>query len=101
MSPNAEESLCLQVGFECSIVLAGDPKQLGPTVRDPVAAKMGLGVSIQERLLSLPLYRWGYDCVMTRLVKNYRSNEALLTVPSSLFYSGKLQSMAPKDVADS
>ena len=81
-------------------MLAGDPKQLGPTIREPTAARAGLGMSIQERLLKLPLYKSGNINVMTRLVANYRSNEALLTVPSKLFYEGSLQSLAPKEVAD-
>lgn len=88
------------MGIKCSIVLAGDTKQLGPTIRDPVAARAGLSMSIQERLLKLPLYQSGYHSVVTRLVANYRSNQALLTVPSSLFYAGKLRCLAPKEVSD-
>ena len=89
----------LSVGSQCSLVLVGDTKQLSPVIRDPAAAAMGLGLSIQERLLQLPLYAGGMYCTSTRLVSNYRSNEALLTVPSSLFYSGKLEAMAPPAVA--
>lgn len=90
----------MSVGSETSLVLAGDTKQLSPVIRDQAAAAMGLGLSIQERLLKLPLYVDGVYCTNTRLVNNYRSNEALLTVPSSLFYDGNLEAMAPEDVAN-
>lgn len=90
----------LKLSDECSIVLAGDTKQLSSSIRSPVAASMGLGLSIQERLLQLPLYRYGDYCTITRLVNNYRSNEALLVVPSNLFYGGLLQADAPEEVAN-
>jgi hypothetical protein len=38
-------------GSETAVVLAGDPCQLGPTVRCPLAARQGLGISLQERLM--------------------------------------------------
>ena len=34
------------------IVLCGDPRQLGPPIRSPIALARGLGVSLQERLLA-------------------------------------------------
>jgi len=98
--PQSRDLLCFQVPHHCSIILAGDPKQLGATIRDPVAARMGLGLSLQERLLKLPLYTCGKFDVMTNLVNNYRSNDALLTVPSSLFYGGSLEALAPDEVAN-
>ena len=33
------------------LILAGDPKQLGPVLRSPVALKCGLQVSLLERLM--------------------------------------------------
>lgn len=35
-------------------VLSGDPKQLGPIVRSPLASTLGLGRSLQEHLMTLP-----------------------------------------------
>lgn len=29
--------------FSCQVVMAGDPKQLGPILQSPIAAKFGLG----------------------------------------------------------
>jgi len=89
----------LNVSSACSIILSGDPQQLGPTIRDHVAARMGLGLSLQERLMALPLYESGKYCITTRLVGNYRSHKALLQVPSNLFYKGSLQCRVSDKVA--
>jgi len=89
----------LAVGDDCSIVLVGDPKQLSPTVRDPVAARAGLSLSLQERLMGLPLYSDNEHCVMTTLLANYRSHNALLKVPSELFYNGSLKCLASPEIS--
>uniref|UniRef100_A0A8D3DHK6 RNA helicase n=1 Tax=Scophthalmus maximus TaxID=52904 RepID=A0A8D3DHK6_SCOMX len=87
------------------IVLAGDPRQLGPIVKSKLAAAFGLGVSLLERLMSNPLYSrhdWGYNPkLVTKLIYNYRSHEALLVLPSKLFYQGELCCKAPRAIADS
>ncbi|KAA0718491.1 RNA helicase [Triplophysa tibetana] len=87
------------------IVLAGDPKQLGPVIKSKVASAFGLGVSFLERLMGLPLYSCGergYNPkLVTKLVYNYRSHEALLELPSRLFYAGELCVRAPRCVVDS
>ena len=91
-----------KVGKDCSIVLAGDPKQLGPTVRNRCASRNGLSLSLQERLMGLSLYQMDSDyCVMTKLLDNYRSHNALLQVPSELFYSGSLRCRASTEVTAS
>ncbi len=86
-----------------SLVLSGDPYQLPPVVKCPLAAKYCLDVSLLERLMrKQPVYRRDpatgtYNpAVMTKLVKNYRSREALLETPSRLFYDGELQACADK-----
>lgn len=87
------------------IVLAGDPYQLGPIVKSKLAVAFGLGVSMMERLMASPLYSrhdWGYNPkLVTKLTYNYRSHEALLTLPSKLFYKGELCVKAPRAVVDS
>ncbi len=87
------------------LVLAGDPKQLGPVVRS-AARDLGLGVSLLERLMALAPYARdparfpavgdrGYDSrVLTKLVRNYRSHPALLELPNRLFYDGDLVACA-------
>ncbi|XP_070828887.1 RNA helicase Mov10l1 [Chaetodon trifascialis] len=87
------------------IVLAGDPCQLGPVVKSKLAAAFGLGVSLLERLMANPLYSrqdQGYNPkLVTKLVYNYRSHEALLTLPSKLFYQGELCFKAARATVDS
>uniref|UniRef100_A0A665X860 RNA helicase n=1 Tax=Echeneis naucrates TaxID=173247 RepID=A0A665X860_ECHNA len=87
------------------IVLAGDPCQLGPIVKSKLAANFGLGVSLLERLMASPLYcrhDWGYNPkLVTKLIYNYRSHEALLTLPSKLFYQEELCFKAHRAIVDS
>ncbi|NWR09369.1 SDE3 helicase, partial [Paradoxornis webbianus] len=78
------------------LVLAGDPKQLGPVLTSPLAIQHGLGTSLLERLmLHNPLYKkssGGYDPqFITKLLWNYRSHEAILRVPNELFYDNELK----------
>ncbi|CAH0563349.1 unnamed protein product [Brassicogethes aeneus] len=77
------------------LVLAGDPRQLGPRVHSKTALKYGFGVSLLERLIdSCEVYRPKdnvYDeKYVTFLEMNYRSHPAILHVPNELFYHGKL-----------
>nr|XP_040019755.1 RNA helicase Mov10l1 [Gasterosteus aculeatus aculeatus] len=82
------------------IVLAGDPCQLGPIIKSKLAAAYGLGVSMLERLMANPLFArhdWGYNpMLVTKLIYNYRSHKALITLPSKLFYKDELCFKAPK-----
>lgn len=80
------------------LVLSGDPEQLGPIVMSKDAAAKGLGVSLLERLVRLPVYGPG-SAFIQRLVRNYRSHPALLTVPSDLFYNSSLVACANKAVS--
>lgn len=59
------------------LVLAGDPRQLGPVLRSPLAQKHGLGYSMLERLLTYnSLYKKGPNGYnpqfITKLLRNYR-----------------------------
>lgn len=87
------------------LVMAGDPHQLGPRLASNQAA---LRLSLFERLLNRPVYREyptaqrGYRKISTvpsmpliqpafaKLVRNYRSHPAILTVPNALFYNDTL-----------
>lgn len=42
--------------FHIQIVLAGDPKQLGPVIKSKIALMFGLNVSFLERLTSREIY---------------------------------------------
>lgn len=88
------------------VVLAGDPKQLGPIVRSPFAVKYGMGVSLLERLMKdCPLYQKNDGVFdnryVTKLLHNYRSHPAILKVPNELFYDGELQACADQMLRES
>ncbi|XP_069543648.1 putative helicase mov-10-B.2 [Brachyistius frenatus] len=84
------------------VVLAGDPKQLGPIVRSPFAIKYGMGVSLLERLMKdcSPYQKKDgvyNNCFVTKLRRNYRSHPDILKIPNELFYDGELQVCANED----
>ncbi|XP_044207553.1 putative helicase mov-10-B.1 isoform X1 [Thunnus albacares] len=85
--------LCAESG---QVVLAGDPKQLGPILRSPFALKYGMGVSLLERMMNdFTLYQKEEGVFnkrfVTKLLRNYRSHPAILKIPNELFYDGELQ----------
>ena len=93
------------LGTGGQLVMAGDPLQLGPSVRSPPALEHGLATSLLERLMASPLYSrgpQGYDtrCI-TKLVNNFRSHPALLQLPSRLFYGGELKPCGERAVVNS
>ncbi|KAL5770739.1 hypothetical protein ACOSP7_014893 [Xanthoceras sorbifolium] len=75
---------------ETVVVLAGDPKQLGPVVYSRDAEALGLGRTYLERLFESEFYRDEDERFVTKLVRNYRSHPAILDLPSKLFYKGEL-----------
>ncbi|XVF57304.1 hypothetical protein PTKIN_Ptkin06aG0194600 [Pterospermum kingtungense] len=75
---------------ETVVVLAGDPKQLGPVIFSKDAHALGLGKSYLERLFECESYYNEDDNFVTKLVRNYRCHPAILDLPSRLFYKGEL-----------
>ncbi|KAE8684160.1 putative RNA helicase SDE3 [Hibiscus syriacus] len=75
---------------ETVVVLAGDPKQLGPVVFSKDAESLGLGKSYLERLFECEAYCNEDSNFVTKLVRNYRCHPAILDLPSRLFYKGEL-----------
>ena len=67
------------------LVLAGDHKQLPPTVISPQAAAQGFSISLPERLLN----QRGAD-ISRRLTVQYRMNRAIMQFPSDELYEGGL-----------
>lgn len=72
------------------VVLAGDPKQLGPVIYSNIGESYGSGKSYLERLFECQFYNDGNRSYMTKLVRNYRSHAKILHLPSTLFYGGDL-----------
>ncbi|BGP41754.1 Helicase MOV-10 [Rhodotorula kratochvilovae] len=85
-------------GPDTRVVLAGDPKQLGPVVQSPFAERYGLGTSLLERFMSLPIYADGNDSMRgvsyIKLLRNYRSHRAILSFPNGEFYRNELVAVA-------
>lgn len=83
------------------VILAGDPKQLGPVVMSILAKKNGLGQSMLSRFINYPSYQRdpnifpefnGYNPkVITHLINNYRSLPEIVNLFSNLFYKSLLK----------
>ncbi|XP_044212591.1 DNA-binding protein SMUBP-2 [Thunnus albacares] len=66
-------------------ILAGDYKQLPPTIKSQTAASKGLSLSLMERLIQM----YG-DSVVRMLTVQYRMNSAIMEWASKEMYQGKL-----------
>jgi ATP-dependent RNA/DNA helicase IGHMBP2 len=69
-----------------SVVLAGDHRQLPPTIRSREAAEGGLGVTLFERLHA----RHG-EAIARMLTVQYRMHERIMEWPSRELYGGRLE----------
>ena len=67
-------------------IMAGDHKQLPPTILNEEAARRGLNKSLFERLLQLYGNR-----IRVMLEVQYRMNEEIMAFPNKEFYEGKLR----------
>ncbi|KAL7306878.1 hypothetical protein TKK_0001038 [Trichogramma kaykai] len=81
---------------KCQIVLSGDPRQLGPSIRSKYAQPI-LGRSMMDRLMSMEPYAKQqqlhdtYDPrYITKLVRNYRSHPDIIKIPNELYYDNEL-----------
>lgn len=83
------------------LVLAGDPRQLGPRIHSTFTNYCSLGISMLERLMdTVEIYARDeksskpHDerCV-TKLTKNYRSHPEILKIPNKLFYNNDLEAI--------
>ncbi|KAG8954846.1 hypothetical protein FRC04_010329 [Tulasnella sp. 424] len=87
---------------ETTVILAGDPKQLGPVIRSPVARRLGLDVSYLDRLMAKEMYKAveNRGATYVKLIKNWRSHAAILEFPNQQFYDGELEACAHTSAAD-
>ena len=94
----AESLLPLSLaGPATSVVMAGDPKQLGPSTFCKLDCIHGVHVSVMERLQSLDAYASRAPHVCQFLTANYRSHPAIVKLLSKVSYGGKLVSHAPAE----
>lgn len=83
------------------VIMAGDPKQLGPVVTSKVSKEFQYERSFLERLSRHPFYlkTYGpnhndYDCrFLTQLRKNYRSLPSIMKMYNDLYYDGELEAI--------
>ncbi len=68
------------------VIMAGDHRQLPPTILNEEAAREGLSRSLFERLLELH-----GDRIRVMLEVQYRMNEEIAEFPNNEFYDGKLR----------
>uniref|UniRef100_A0A183BM31 RNA helicase n=1 Tax=Globodera pallida TaxID=36090 RepID=A0A183BM31_GLOPA len=71
------------------VVLAGDPRQLGPVEMIEYFKKNGISSSLIERYEANPNYR-NDPRIITVLRANYRSHPSIIAVPSRCFYNNEL-----------
>lgn len=90
--------------IHASVILAGDPKQLGPVVRTEYLKQTVHNTSLLDRLMSHGVYKrhqGQYNPqVITKLLDNYRSHEALIHYSNQWFYDGELRARAEPLLAD-
>ncbi|KZV82088.1 P-loop containing nucleoside triphosphate hydrolase protein [Exidia glandulosa HHB12029] len=94
-----------------NLIVAGDPKQLGPICRSRIAEEiepedsgrhLGLGWSYLDRLMERDMYDDGYRGVTwVKLLKNWRSHPSILEYPNEAFYQGELEAHADPAVVNS
>lgn len=83
------------------VILAGDPKQLGPVVLSLLAKHHGgLGLSMLSRFINYPSYLRDIDSfpeyngynpkLITHLIQNYRSLPEIMLNFNKLFYKSLL-----------
>lgn len=83
------------------VIMAGDPKQLGPVVTSKVSKEFKFERSFLERLCHHAFYlkNFGpkhneYDCrFLTQLRKNYRSLPSIMKMYNDLYYDGELEAI--------
>lgn len=87
-----------------SVVLLGDPKQLGQIMRTYHSERYGFGVSLMERVMHMPNYKFredGYDPkFIVQLVDNFRSHPAILSFSNQQFYNSTLKARQDDSVAN-
>ncbi|KAG9044287.1 hypothetical protein FS837_008417 [Tulasnella sp. UAMH 9824] len=103
MEPEIMVPIKTMANENTTIVLSGDPKQLGPIIRSTVASHLGLATSFLNRLVDREIYSNPANAgvTMVKLTKNWRSHDAILRFPNETFYNSELEVCGPCTVIDS
>ena len=89
------------------VIMAGDPKQLGPVITSKITKEFKFERSFLERLSHHPFYlkNFGpnnneYDCrFLTKLRKNYRSLPSIMKMYNELYYEGELEATVKDELS--
>lgn len=84
-SQSIEPGCWLPVLYCHTLILAGDPQQLPPTILSIEAARQGLSLSLMERLMS----QYG-EAVFRQLAVQYRMHHQIMGFSSAEFYGNSL-----------
>lgn len=94
IEPEAMIPISLLNKVDGQLVLAGDPKQLGPILFSRFSQDFGLNTSFMSRIFESDMYsnieRDYNELLVTRLIDNYRSIPSILELYSDLFYDSTL-----------
>ncbi|TDL24433.1 P-loop containing nucleoside triphosphate hydrolase protein, partial [Rickenella mellea] len=85
-----------------NVVLSGDPKQLPPMIRSPLALKLGLKKSYLERMFELWENQMKKSGVTVFMLKDhFRSHPDIIDFSNKNFYQNKLQYHADPAITES
>jgi helicase MOV-10 len=99
-----ESLIPLLVANENAVVsFIGDPKQLGPIIRSPVALNYQLDRSLIEKFITWnEKSQQGVSCCHTIMLQDsYRSHPAIMLLYSTLFYDKKLHAVGDHNITHS
>ncbi|KAH7105113.1 P-loop containing nucleoside triphosphate hydrolase protein [Auriculariales sp. MPI-PUGE-AT-0066] len=89
--PEAMISIKTLADPRTNVVLAGDPKQLGPIVHSRAAQTLGLQLSFLDRLMARKAYQEDMRGIsFVKLTQNFRSHPLILQYPNKQFYANEL-----------
>lgn len=89
--------------FKASLVLLGDPKQLGQIMRTFHSERYGFNVSTMERVMEMEKYHFtdGYDPrFIVQLTDNFRSHHSILSFSNKSFYNSILNAKQEERIAN-
>lgn len=87
--------------FKASVVLLGDPKQLGQIMRTYHSERYGFNVSLMERVMGMEAYKFPYDPrFIVQLTDNFRSHVSILHYSNKEFYNSILNAKQLAKVAN-
>jgi helicase MOV-10 len=87
--------------FKASVILLGDPKQLGQIMRTYHSERYGFNVSLMERVMGMDCYKFPYDPrFIVQLTDNFRSHVSILDFSNKSFYNSILRAKQVETVAN-